>query len=421
MERGSVSSKSVESATIFIAFPQSILAAMKGVAAPQLAVLFWLALLLGSSNAQQSNCVFSQDLEPSENYYIYNSQYPNNYRGAQSCLFSVRSDYKIKINCTTDMPRSTNCIQDKLVIGVSDTVQHKYCGKGQFDLESEGSTLTVQFESPFWSRGGWFLCMVTATVPPKDDNCQCGWMNPTRIVGGTEAGINEYPMMGALVDFLIKMPFCGCTIIDDKYVLTAAHCTLNRNVRNFGILIGDHDYSTGYETNATKLYGVKRIILHPNYDSHRRINDVAILEVVEPIQFNDKVGPACLPFEHGDDSFGGELVQALGWGSTEYGGEPSTTLQKVTLNVETNLQCRKSYPDVTKNEICTYTKDKDTCGMDSGGPILWKNPTSHNLLLAGVINYGIGCALVGSVNLRVGAYVDWIVKSTPDANYCIIE
>lgn len=51
--------------------------------------------------------------------------------------------------------------------------------------------------------------------------------------------------------------------------------------------------------------------------------------------------------------------------------------------------------------------------MDSGGPVLWQNPTSKNILLTGIISYGIGCAVVGSVNTRVGAYVDWITSVTP--------
>ncbi|XP_033327016.2 venom serine protease 34 [Megalopta genalis] len=388
-----------------------------------LAVLFWLAaLLLGTSNAQfNDDCIYYQDLAPSENYYIYNPQYPNGYVGLQSCLFTMQSDYMVDINCTLEMPWSLNCIEDKLIIGLSDTIQYSYCGSGTVALRSKGQRLTVEFKSPAWSRGGRFLCQVMATVAAKDENCTCGWKNPTRIVGGTETGVNEFPMMAALVDFNTKMPFCGGTIIDNNYLLTAAHCTLHRNITEYGVLIGDHDYTTGAETNSSKVYGIKRVIVHPNYSSSLKINDVAILGLKGTIQYTQKVGPACLPFEHSDDSFGGDHVQAIGWGSKEYGEGPSTTLQKVTLSVETNLECRKVYQDVTKNQICTYGNGKDACGMDSGGPILWENPTSHNMLLIGVINYGINCAVTSGVNLRVGAYVEWIVASTPDANYCVIE
>jgi len=60
-----------------------------------------------------------------------------------------------------------------------------------------------------------------------------------------ETGVNEYPMMAGLVDPFLRDVFCGATIISVKYVLTAAHCLTNRNTSNVGVLVGDHDLSTG--------------------------------------------------------------------------------------------------------------------------------------------------------------------------------
>lgn len=387
-----------------------------------LAVLCWLTLLLGASDAQDGTCLFSADLAPSETYYIYNAQYPSSYSRQQSCVWTMRSEYNIQMNCSLQMPWSLDCLEDQLVVQVSSSEKHRYCGEGTFSIESGGPNMVVQFQSSFWSQGGKFLCSATALKKPQEnENCQCGWKNPSRIVGGTETGVNEYPMMCALVDFSTKKPYCGCTIIYNKYMVTAAHCVNRRNTTEIGVLIGDHDYSVGNDTNASRIFGVLNTLIHPNYVEQKNLNDIALIEVRGEIQYNDRVGPACLPFQHSQDSFGGDRVTALGWGATEFGGEGTTTLQQVQMSVLTNLQCKKNYPKVSIDQICTYEKDKDTCAMDSGGPILWENPTSHNLVLAGVINYGVGCALLGSVNSRVGAYVDWITQSTPDANYCIIE
>jgi len=60
-----------------------------------------------------------------------------------------------------------------------------------------------------------------------------------------ETGVNEYPMMAGLVDPFLKDVFCGATIISVKYVLTAAHCLTDRNTNSVGVLVGDHDLSTG--------------------------------------------------------------------------------------------------------------------------------------------------------------------------------
>lgn len=68
----------------------------------------------------------------------------------------------------------------------------------------------------------------------------------------------------------------------------------------------------GADTDATRLFRVKRFIMHPKYDTANNINDVAICELDGAIQYNAKVGPACLPFQHYKDSFGGDIVTALG-------------------------------------------------------------------------------------------------------------
>lgn len=52
---------------------------------------------------------------------------------------------------------------------------------------------------------------------------ECGERNEvSRIVGGVESGINEFPWMARLSYF--KRFYCGGMLINDRYVLTAAHC-----------------------------------------------------------------------------------------------------------------------------------------------------------------------------------------------------
>lgn len=57
--------------------------------------------------------------------------------------------------------------------------------------------------------------------------------------------MNEYPPMSALIDVIIRDVFCGATIIAQKFALTAAHCLLNKQPTAVGLLIGDHNISSG--------------------------------------------------------------------------------------------------------------------------------------------------------------------------------
>lgn len=101
--------------------------------------------------------------------------------------------------------------------------------------------LAALFSTPL-SQGGLYFCEVYATP-----GCDCGRKKQTRIVGGVETEINEYPAMAALVSIRNREVLCGATIIDVNYALTAAHCVNlpGRYASDMVLLVGDHDYSTG--------------------------------------------------------------------------------------------------------------------------------------------------------------------------------
>ena len=60
---------------------------------------------------------------------------------------------------------------------------------------------------------------------PATGSCNCGVVNDAqRIVGGTETAPNKYPWIVALWSTDGNYQFCGGSILNQKFILTAAHC-----------------------------------------------------------------------------------------------------------------------------------------------------------------------------------------------------
>lgn len=105
----------------------------------------------------------------------------------------------------------------------------------------------------------------------------------------------------------------------------------------------------------------------------------------------------------------------LGWGTTEFSGPKSDTLQAVNLTVIPTTQCKSDLPDnvISSNQICTFAPGKDACQSDSGGPLYYFEPRIGRLLQIGVISYGLACATSKpGVNVRVSSHLAWIVSVT---------
>ncbi|XP_072756479.1 venom serine protease 34 isoform X2 [Anoplolepis gracilipes] len=376
--------------------------------------LFMLSLCFIISNGSlYQNCNYFQYLKPGSIYYVYNPDYPNVSKGRQSCKWIAESDYRMKLICNNfNVPWNFKCAFDSLTVHVNKSVANSYCGNETFSVESTGKVMTIELSTTFWSSGVKFLCELQTIEEPEDDDCRCGWKNPTKIVGGMETGVNEYPMMAGLVDPFQRDVYCGATIISQRHVLTAAHCLTNRNTSNVGVLVGDHDLSTGSDTNATHLYKVSKLDIHPLYNDESLENDIAMVTTDSIISFSEEVGPACLPFQHQSDSFAGNYVNLLGWGTTQLGGMKSKTLQEVTLTVITNRECRRWEPNLLYSQLCTYGEKKDAC----------QNPTTRREVLVGIISSGSGCGNNDpGINTRIGTYLNWILDVTSGTNYCKTE
>jgi len=289
----------------------------------------------------------------------------------------------------------------------------------------QGFTSTATMAS-WWLVSSLVVVMVAAVnssppnlIVPKvttDTSCKCGQRFGSRIVGGTQADVNEWPWQAALVTQ--SRQFCGGSLINDRYVLTAAHCTDGMTASEITVLLAEHKLSNSGETELVTR-SVSEIIEHSKYDDNTLVNDIALLKLESPVTVSDTVLPVCLPPE--GLKYANEKAWVTGWGTTSYGGSAANVLREVKVKVWSNAQCRNGNlgDAITNKMLCAGSTGKDSCQGDSGGPLVFKND-DRDFEQIGVVSWGYGCGSEGypGVYTRVNKYLDWIEKNTDDGVYC---
>jgi secreted trypsin-like serine protease len=237
-----------------------------------------------------------------------------------------------------------------------------------------------------------------------------------RIVGGVEAKANSWPWQCRLnISLGDGYELCGASIIDNKFLVSAAHCMINSDKnfaripeRQYTVFCGDHNRR---QTESTEqMVTVRKITVHEGYNPRDTANDIAILELSTSLTFNNFVSPICLP--PADVPIGSKCV-VTGWGETEDTGDDSV-LRQVIVPIVSQSVCRVSYPKLTTGNVCAGLAEggKDVCDGDSGGPFVCN--VNGRWELQGIVSYGEGCAdpEYYGVYTRVTAYKTWIQQKT---------
>ncbi|XP_075395215.1 coagulation factor IX isoform X2 [Tenrec ecaudatus] len=233
-----------------------------------------------------------------------------------------------------------------------------------------------------------------------------------RVVGGQSATPGQIPWQ-----VLLKwgdLPICGGTIVNEKWVVTAAHCL--KPGADITVIAGEHDTEKDEPTEQKR--NVIRAIPHHNYNAteNEYNNDIALLELDAPLTLNSYVTPICIANKEYTNiflKFGSAYVS--GWGKVFNKGRPASILQYLYVPLVDRAMClRSTKSTIYKNMFCAgyHEGEKDSCQGDSGGPHVTE--VEGTSFLTGIISWGEECAMKGKYGIytKVSRYINWIQAKT---------
>ncbi|CAA0110202.1 Trypsin [BD1-7 clade bacterium] len=189
--------------------------------------------------------------------------------------------------------------------------------------------------TPYRTTAGLIFCAFAATASAEGGK--------QRIVGGSDVNQDEWPWMVSLQDANSEHAdnghSCGSSLIANRWVLTASHClTKTTNPEQLEVRISGHDLS---QTSASgQLHQVKRVLLHPNYNTDTLDRDIALLELASTSD-----ATSISPINNVDMArvVHDTTLSVIGWGQrSETDRESPTVLQQVSVPFVSRDTCEQA-------------------------------------------------------------------------------
>ncbi|XP_060535312.1 chymotrypsin-2-like [Cylas formicarius] len=235
-----------------------------------------------------------------------------------------------------------------------------------------------------------------------------------KIINGTNANDGEFPYMVSLRKVRDgEQHECGGSIISERWILTAAHCVWGQllvSVRYGSVRLDEGHVDYNY------TMPIKTQIVHPDYTNIANdsgwfmLNDVALLELQDPLPFGPDVGPVQLPDQDDPEPVGSTGVLS-GWGNIDDHSTQPEVLQKIDQILYDQEFCSAYF---AVNSIWYYDRYGFVCGGvpgelrracfgDSGGPLV-VDGVQRGMVSMG----GTRCAVSPTIFTRVSVVRDWI-------------
>lgn len=244
-----------------------------------------------------------------------------------------------------------------------------------------------------------------------------------KLIDGSRTQPGEFPFYAAVLDEhfgVINSLVCGGTLIAERVVLSAAHCTETGAVDK--IKVGAYGApGLGNQGEPFHVSEVTRKVNHPRYDPNTLEYDVALYLLDRPVT-NKHLLDNMMNLDYGNtvEIKDGEQMTTIGLGYLDNNGRLPAYLQRVDLKYVANWRCRlKGWPYLSSDMMCATDpngekdgKNQDSCSGDSGGPLLVLRDGEYKQV--GIVSYGsnAGCGVpTPGVYSRVSESAQWIKET----------
>ncbi|XP_020488130.2 haptoglobin [Labrus bergylta] len=262
------------------------------------------------------------------------------------------------------------------------------------------------------------LADVTGEMMKQTDS-RFGSFRSRRMIGGSLAPHVPWQAMIYLSDSVLDGGYAGGALISDRWILTAGRNLFVRKTRQDTqgkdpeipkVYLG---ISGRVEAVESKQVAVQKIVLHPGFQNHTDWeNDLALIQLKEPVVMSDKVTPIPLP-ERNQDPRGAGIITGWGWG-TQFAFVSS--LKHLVLPPADHAVCKRHYGDeltvaVDDNMFCTGPAEfqHNVCFGDSGGALVFQDDDTKDIYAAGILSYDKPCSNKPyGVYMKISAYLPWI-------------
>ncbi|XP_075262696.1 myeloblastin-like [Convolutriloba macropyga] len=177
----------------------------------------------------------------------------------------------------------------------------------------------------------------------------------------------------ARLRFMGSVAFCGATVIEEKFLMTAAHCVYDSTAEEIFVEIGDFALAHAPKTK----YKIAEIFIAPGFEpSLMPRNDLAILQTATPIIAFEQVYLQVCPEEIPEESLPMTLFGSCGMGKPEtLGNSPKIAtpelMETAFRSVPYHHYEGSDYIPCRIDNICTAPaiQDAAVCTFDYGGPL----------------------------------------------------